>query len=122
MPERSVLIVEDSIPVSRAIQDAMELAGYDTRAAGTCAAGLALSLEQAPNLLILDIGLPDGSGWTLLEDIRSEYRDGKLPVIVISFDQISRSQLLHHRVDRVVQKPFDIDHLLEEAEKLLPPS
>ena len=122
MSERSVLIVEDTRPVSSVIQDAMELAGYNTRAAGTCAAGLALSLEQVPNLLILDIGLPDGSGWTLLEDIRREYRDGKLPVIVISSNQISRSELRHHKVDRYVPKPFDMGHLLEEAEKLLPRS
>ena len=119
MSEASVLVVEDDAVLKTVIQATLERAGYRTHASETCADGLALANREMPGLLVLDVSLPDGTGWDLLEDIRRGRPDDDVPVIVISSDSVSRVRLRKHRVDRFFPKPFDMGLFVEAVRDLL---
>ena len=119
MSELSVLVVEDDAVLNRVIQTALERAGYRTYASETCADGLALATREMPRLLVLDVNLPDGTAWDLLEDIRRGRPDDEVPVIFISSDSVSRTQLRKHGVDRFFPKPFHMTLFVEAVKELL---
>ena len=62
MSELSVLVVDDDAMLKRSVQAALERSGYRTHASETCADGLAIATREMPGLLVLDVGLPDGTG------------------------------------------------------------
>ena len=119
--DRSVLIVEDDKAVSRAIQTALAPLGYQIRAACNCSNGLALAQEAMPRLLVLDLALPDGSGLSLLQDIRRSFPQDDPGVVVVSSNPVTRAELRAHNVHRFVPKPFDMAYLVETIQELLPP-
>ena len=121
MSELSVLVVEDDAVLNGAIQAALERAGYRTHASETCADGLALATREMPGLLVLDVSLPDGTAWDLLEDIRRGRPDDAVPVIFISGGNVSRTQLRKHGVDRFFSKPFHMELFVEAVKELLHP-
>jgi DNA-binding response OmpR family regulator len=57
------------------------------------ATGLATALDRLPRLLLLDIELPDGTGWDLLADLGEARPNEKIPVIVVLANRITRAQL-----------------------------
>jgi DNA-binding response OmpR family regulator len=119
MPRVPTLVVEDDPVLRHAIERAMGSAGYDTRAAETCATALASALETMPRLLVLDLSLPDGNGLDLLEEIRRVRPDGDIAVVVVSSDRVSRAELRAHRVDRFIAKPVDMGYLVDTAGDVL---
>lgn len=119
MAHQSILIVEDDQAMRRATEAALATGGRRVRTADTCSCGLAMMLEEMPALLVLDISLPDGTGWCLLESIRSARPDEQLIVIVASSNQITRGELREHRVNRFVPKPFDMAYMAELVRQLL---
>ena len=121
MSELSVLVVEDDAVLNRVIQAALKRAGYRTHASETCADGLALATRERPGLLVLDVNLPDGTAWGLLEDIRRGRPDDEVPIIVISSNRVSRVQLRKNGVDKFFPKPIDMNLFMEAVKELLHP-
>ena len=120
MKRRSVLVVEDDVVLCMAMGTALSHRGYDTRTAHSVADGVGLASEQLPELVILDISLPDGLGWSVLDGIRSVHPDSELSVVVATSDRITRSQLREYQVQRYISKPYDLSHMLETVLELLP--
>lgn len=120
MEAQVILIVEDDELISRAIQNGLKAAGYDSRAASSRSQGVTMALESSPSLLVLDLSLPDGTGWQVLEAVRQASPTQTTPVIVISSNHVTRSQLREHGVYRFIPKPFDMAYLVETIRELLP--
>ena len=78
----SVLIVEDNADIVIGLQDLLQHDGYEVTVAGTCAAAIALATQQRFNAILLDLGLPDGDGLEVLNDVQR--RDPSLPVIIVT--------------------------------------
>ena len=116
---RQVLVVEDDAVVNRSIKTALERAGHRTATALTCSEGFSLAMTELPGLLILDLNLPDGSGWTLLKQIRCAYSCQAMPVVIVSSDSVTRSQLREARVHSWVPKPLNMPLLVCTANELL---
>ena len=119
MYDDAILIVEDDSTLSQILESALIRAGYSVRVAGSCSAGLVLALDQIPKLLILDITLPDGTGWNLLESIRRARPSQQIRVLMISSERVTRSQLREKGADRFLAKPFDMGLLMETVEELI---
>jgi DNA-binding response OmpR family regulator len=118
--EGSILIVEDDDTLRLALRAALTRKGYSTRDTDRFSSGLAMASGEPPSLLVLDIKLPDGTGWNLLERIRSSRTDGRrFPVIVISSERVTRAQLRQYGVDKFFPKPFNMPDLVEAVEELL---
>jgi len=70
MPRRRILLIEDEESISEPLAAALEREGFDVLVAATAAEGRKLFRERAPDLVLLDVMLPDGDGKDVLRDIR----------------------------------------------------
>lgn len=106
-----VLLIEDTEDLAEAISTWLRRAGFEVTEAATAGAGLEQLARNQPDLLLLDINLPDRSGVTLLSDLR---RSGsRLPVVVITArsDIDDKVTLLEMGADDYLVKPFDLREL-----------
>jgi DNA-binding response OmpR family regulator len=106
-----IMIVEDDDTLVDAITRNLSARGYTVRHAGTVAAALALLQEATPSLVLLDIDLPDGSGWEVLRGLRLA---GHEAVAVIAMSALRPNERLARELNcmGVLEKPFPIDSLL----------
>jgi two-component system, OmpR family, KDP operon response regulator KdpE len=114
----SVLIVDDESQLRRFLRAGFELGGFSVREAETGEEGLKSTTLKAPDLIILDLGLPDREGVELLEQIRSW---SNVPIIVLSArsDEEEKVYLLQRGADDYVTKPFGMSELLARSEAAL---
>jgi DNA-binding response OmpR family regulator len=120
MKRRSILVVEDDIVLCTAMESALVQRGYDTRIAHSVSHSIELTRERLPELLILDISLPDGLGWSVLDYIAVTFPDSEVASVVATSDRVTRSQLRAYQVQKYIAKPFDLSHLMEAVVELLP--
>src|ERR1700716_3864760 len=110
MSYRRVLLVEDEPALRRIFSRNLTTRGLDVAEAGTVGEALtALNLET-PDLILLDINLPDRSGWDVLRDLQR--RHIAVPTIVVSAVRASQSRLDEFQPIAYLPKPFPIDALL----------
>lgn len=118
----SILVVEDDSSVNRAIQAALTANGFCVKSAETCAEGFSLASSEIPALLVLDLELPDGTGWGLLNDIRNashQDESEEFKVIVISSTRVTRAQIRDNRIAKFLAKPFDMGYFVETVSEVL---
>jgi len=106
-----VLVVDDEPQILRFLQPALEASGYAVLHAATGALALRAAANSAPDVVILDLGLPDMDGKQVLEQIR---RFSKAPVIVLSARDAEAEKIaaLDLGADDYVEKPFAVGELL----------
>jgi two-component system, OmpR family, KDP operon response regulator KdpE len=113
-----VLVVDDEAQIRRFLRAGFELHGYEILEAETGMAGLRAATIDKPDLIILDLNMPDIEGSEVLERVRSW---SNIPVIVLSIqaDEQEKVRLLRLGADDYVVKPFGISELLARAEAAL---
>ncbi len=79
-----MLVVDDEAVLRRLLEVNLRAAGFAVRTASSGAGALAAVHEPTPDAIVLDLGLPDGEGWTLLERLRADQRLARVPVVVVS--------------------------------------
>ena len=119
MSKQFILLVEDDEVMRRAIERALSNIGHMIRAASTYDEGLRIALCAEPALLVLDIELPGGSGWSLLKAMHSAHPGGTTKTIVISSTSVSRADVRSGGVAKFVPKPFDMAYLIETVREVL---
>ncbi|CAL95710.1 response regulator [Azoarcus olearius] len=117
-PSARILLVEDELQIRRLVRQVLERAGYRVDEAATRADGLAQAAAQAPDLLLLDLGLPDGDGVGFVRALRDWTR---LPVLVLSArsDEQDKIGALDAGADDYLTKPFSVGELLARVRALL---
>ena len=110
MPFANVLLVEDEATFRRVIARNLSGRGLDVREAASAAEALAAVNARKPDLMLLDINLPDHTGWDVLRDLRS--RGVEVPTIVVSAVRVSQSRLNEFQPLAYLPKPFPIEALL----------
>jgi len=120
LPIKRVLIVEDDAAIRGLLEDILHVSGYAVAVARSGAEALVGMRERPPDLVLLDLMLPDMNGWTFLQVREHERALASAPVLVISAagpTGIARAQELGAPV--FLAKPFDIGNLLTEIQRLL---
>jgi len=109
--EPTVLVVDDEPPIRRLLRTTLTAAGYRVAEAETAAAGLRSLAVEKPDLVILDLGLPDHSGIELIAEIRKASR---VPIVVLSarHDERAKVAALDLGADDYVAKPFGMAELM----------
>ena len=113
---QTVLIVEDDEAIANSVAYSLDRAGYRTLRAGDGAQALRLFRQQRPDLVILDLMLPQMDGWRVTEELRRE--DPRVPVIVCSArtSEFDRVHGLEMGADDYVTKPFSMKELLARVQ------
>ena len=106
-----VLVVDDEPQILRALAINLRARGYDVATAGTGADALASAAAHHPELVVLDLGLPDLEGTEVIAGLRGWTR---VPILVLSgrTDSTDKVQALDAGADDYVTKPFGMDELL----------
>jgi two-component system, OmpR family, KDP operon response regulator KdpE len=111
MRPKRVLIVDDEPQIQKLLKVALTAAGYEALVAGTAAEALRLIASAAPDLVILDLGLPDRDGKDVLKDMRAF---SLTPVVVLSARdrEAEKIEALDLGADDYVEKPFGVGELI----------
>jgi DNA-binding response OmpR family regulator len=107
---RRVLLVEDEAALRRIIARNLTGRGIAVREAATVAEALQALNAELPDLVLLDINLPDRTGWDVLRSLKQRNID--VPTIVVSAVRVSQSRLDEFHPTAYLPKPFPIDALL----------
>jgi two-component system, OmpR family, KDP operon response regulator KdpE len=113
-----VLVIDDEPQIRRLVSAGLELYGYTVKEAATGAAGLSAAAHMRPDVIVLDLGLPDMSGIEVLESLRAW---SNIPIIVVSLDseEVQKMRLLKGGADDYIVKPFGIAELAARCEAAL---
>lgn len=113
-----ILIIEDNEDLAYGLSTNLEIEGYTVHIATNGGSGIEQSRELAPDLVILDLMLPDRSGFEVLEQLR---RFSAVPVLILTArgEEIDKVQGLRRGADDYVTKPFGLLELMARVEALL---
>lgn len=117
-PARRVLVIDDEAPIRKFVDIALRAQGHATLQAGTGTEGLALLASRGADLVVLDLGLPDRDGLSVLQELRAW---SEVPVIVLTVrdDEQQKVALLDAGANDYVTKPFGIAELMARVRALL---
>ena len=117
-PKPKVLLIEDEKTIRRFVRAAVEEEGCAVSEAETMAGGLIEAGLQKPDLLILDLGLPDGNGIDLIRDLRGW---SEVPVLILSArtQENDKIDALDAGADDYLTKPFSVGELRARVRALL---
>ena len=106
-----VLVVEDDPEIRALIQSTLSVEGFDVQTAVSVSEASALLRHALPDILLLDLGLPDGNGATLVQEVRKHHA---LPILVVSarHQEAQKIALLDAGADDYLTKPFSVAELL----------
>jgi two-component system KDP operon response regulator KdpE len=106
-----VLIIEDDPAIQRFLRNTLRVQSYEVREAETGAEGVSLVRQLKPDIVILDLGLPDMDGMDVIKQIRDS---SAVPILVLSSrsDEAGKVMALDMGADDYVNKPFGVDELM----------
>lgn len=113
-----VLVVDDESQIRRFLKTGFEMQGYRIAEAETAKQALELAVMRRPDLVVLDLGLPDADGASVLEALRGWFQ-GAVIVLSVRSSEEEKVALLEKGADDYVVKPFGMAELLARARVVL---
>ena len=116
---KRVLVIDDDLPIRGMLAAALRQHGYQVLLAGDGGEGhRALTIHQ-PDVVLLDLAMPDVNGWDFLQRTQETGHLGKIPIVVVSAHASQQPQaLLRMGVAAILPKPFNLSDLLDLIEHL----
>jgi DNA-binding response OmpR family regulator len=119
--KKRVLVIDDDLPLRGMLAAALRQAGFQVLLAGDGAEGQRALTIHHPDLVLLDLAMPEVNGWDFLQRLRETGHLGNVPIIVVSAHlRVEPQALLQMGVSAILPKPFNlpellvlIDHLVE---------
>ncbi len=111
MPSPLILLIDDELPIRRFLRVALGGDGYRLLEAETGEQGLRLAAQQPPDLVILDLGLPDIDGQTVLRRLR-EWLQAPIVILSVRDQDQQKIDALDGGADDYLTKPFSTGELL----------
>ena len=119
---KQILCIEDEPEMIDLIRLILGRRGFDVRGAGGGTEGLKLVRETHPDLVLLDLMMPDMDGWEVYQQMKADEATRHIPVIVVTAkaQNIDKVLGLHiAKVDDYIAKPFSPQELLNSVEKVI---
>ena len=114
-----ILIIEDNLDLAFGLRNNLEIEGYDVETAETGRAGLEVFKRTNPDLLILDLMLPELDGFRVLRSLRKDGHSTPILVLTAKGEEADKVRGLKMGADDYVTKPFGLLELLARVEALL---
>src|SRR5436189_4988340 len=117
-----VLVVDDDPQVRDVVRINLEMEGYAVVEAGNAEEGLKAVEDDAPDLVLLDVMMPQVDGWEMLRRVQERHGVGSIPVVMFSGQLESEAQreAEERGAQGFVGKPFDLRALIEQTKQIVP--
>jgi excisionase family DNA binding protein len=117
-----VLVVDDNPNVREVVRVNLEMEGYAVREAGNAEEGLAAVEDDAPDLILLDVMMPQVDGWEMLRRVQERHGVGSIPVVMFSgqLEGTHGREAEERGAQGFVGKPFDLRALIEQTRQIVP--
>ena len=111
----SILVVEDEPDVAQVLKGRLESKGYETHIEATGGSALSYAAKHGPDLVLLDVGLPDMSGLQVSKQLRKLYSRRELPIVMLTAKDQPVDQLygFAHGADAYLTKPYNPSELMQ---------
>src|SRR5688572_26700019 len=119
--KRRVLVNDDDLPLRGMLAAALRQNGFQVLLAGDGAEGQRALMIHHPDMILLDLAMPDVNGWDFLQRLKETGHLGKTPIIVVSAHlRVDPQAVLQMGVSAILPKPFNLPDLIDLIEHLLP--
>jgi excisionase family DNA binding protein len=117
-----VLIVDDDERLREYVRVNLEMEGYTVQEAGSAEEGMEVLDGLRPDLVLLDVMMPQVDGWEMLQRMHDRHGVGSIPVVMFSgkVDESEAGQAAKHGAQGFIGKPFDPHELIAQTKQLLP--
>jgi two-component system KDP operon response regulator KdpE len=121
MPNKKILLVDDDPDVRLAMHVRLKANGYDTCFASDALTSVTEARKQQPDVIILDLGLPGGDGFVVIERLKRHPSLSVIPIIVVSAREVSgnKERAIKAGAKIYLQKPVDNNELLANIRQVL---
>ena len=119
---RLILIVDDDDRLREFVRVNLEMEGYSVREASSAEEGLSALDDEPPDLILLDVMMPQVDGWEMLRRVHERHGVGAIPVIMFSgkVDEDSLKAATSRGAQGFIGKPFNPQQLIESTKQLVP--
>jgi two-component system cell cycle response regulator DivK len=120
-PTRTILYVEDNVDNRILVRRILQAEGYNVLEAGNARETFQVVQNRRPDLILVDINMPDVDGYTLTTRLKSDPQLSTVPVIAITANVMrgDRERTLAAGCDGYIQKPIDVDYLPRQIARFL---
>ena len=120
--QRSVLVVDDEADIRSLLTDLLKEEGYQVRTADSAAKALAEIAKREPDLVMMDVKLPDQDGIALLKQLKQAHSELEVIVMTAFGGSSSAIKSMEHGAYDYVTKPFELDDLVARVRALVSPA
>lgn len=117
-----ILVVDDERDILDFLSNLLDMNGFDVITADDGMAVLDICLEHRPDLLILDMMMPNKDGWGVQDDLESRAETRDIPIIILTAKDLTITKMINTQVYKVsdfIAKPFNPNYLLEKIREIL---
>src|SRR3989339_2126586 len=120
MPAQKILVIDDDAHLRESLAEVLDLEGFACLEAGNAKAGIEAAKKHRPDVVIMDIQLPDSSGFQICQELRRFSKDFVLIMMTGRFlSAEEKTQGFSLGADEYITKPFDIQELSIRIRQLL---
>jgi len=120
-----ILYVEDERPVLELVRHALKMVGHDITGATSGRQALEMMRSATPNLVLLDLMMPDFNGWDVYREMKNDAQLAQVPVIVVTAKVPDKGYTIIDGLppaNDYITKPFDVEQLIRSVETFVPPA
>ncbi|MFQ5435990.1 MAG: response regulator [Anaerolineae bacterium] len=117
----TILIVEDNLMVQEILAERLAMHGFETTVAGNGRQGIETAVRQKPDLILMDMNLPDMDGWRATRELKGNRETAVIPIIALTAYALpaDRQKSEQAGCDAYETKPINFPHLLQTMAQLL---
>ncbi len=121
MPDTRILYIEDDFSNRLLIRRVLTAEGYDLTEADNAMVGIDMAISDPPDLILMDINMPELDGFTATQRLRDVETLKNIPIVALTANvmQGDKEKTLKAGCDGYIQKPVDIDKLPDEIRRYL---
>ena len=118
MPRKPViLVVDDDAPIITLMRTLLREYGYEARTATSGEAAIEAARAETPDLVLLDKNMPGMSGGEVIRALRSDVGLDQVPILLLTGDPVAPAEVAELGANGTVQKPFDLQVLMEQIRR-----
>jgi CheY-like chemotaxis protein len=119
MSKGRILVVEDNMDTYELVRFILEKNGYDTFLAVNGRDGVNATIKQIPDLIIMDLSMPEMDGWTAIGLIKKDERTSSIPLLTLTAHALpgDRQRAMDAGADEYITKPMDLGDLVKSVDQ-----